>query len=206
MKKYMSVLRMKFINGMQYRVAALAGMATQFAWGGLLVLLYKAFYQSNPAQFTMTMQETSSYIWMQQAFLMMFMSWRADSSIYELITDGSVAYELIRPMSVFAVVRAQHGAKAVGYAAKVRAGADIRVVPARAVRHSSARLGHGADVPCVDAAGGQYRDCDYNAQLCNDILHNVGAWRANTVSDIVRRVYWQSDTAAVHAGRVSADS
>ena len=45
MKKYMSVLRMKFLNGMQYRVAALAGMATQFAWGGLLVLLYKAFYQ-----------------------------------------------------------------------------------------------------------------------------------------------------------------
>ena len=103
MKKYMSVLRMKFLNGMQYRVAALAGMATQFAWGGLLVLLYKAFYQSNPAQFTMTMQETSSYIWMQQAFLMMFMSWRADSSIYELITDGSVAYELIRPMSVYSL-------------------------------------------------------------------------------------------------------
>ena len=51
----------------------------------------------------MTMQETSSYIWMQQAFLMMFMSWRADSSIYELITDGSVAYELIRPMSVYSL-------------------------------------------------------------------------------------------------------
>ena len=43
MKKYMSVLRMKFLNGMQYRVAALAGMATQFAWGGLLVLLSLAF-------------------------------------------------------------------------------------------------------------------------------------------------------------------
>ena len=207
MKKYMSVLRMKFLNGMQYRVAALAGMATQFAWGGLLVLLYKAFYQSNPAQFTMTMQETSSYIWMQQAFLMMFMSWRADSSIYELITDGSVAYELIRPMSVYSLWFARNMGLRLS-------GTLLRCVPVLifasclpcAVRHSSARLGHGADVPCVDAAGGQYRDCDYNAQLCNDVLHNVGAWRANTVSDIVRRVYWQSDTAAVHAGRVSADS
>ena len=43
MRKYISVLRIKFLNGLQYRSAALAGMATQFAWGGMLVLLYRAF-------------------------------------------------------------------------------------------------------------------------------------------------------------------
>ena len=43
MKKYISVLRIRFLNGLQYRAAALGGLATQFAWGGMLVLLL--FYQ-----------------------------------------------------------------------------------------------------------------------------------------------------------------
>ena len=37
MKKYLSLLRMRFIAGLQYRAAALAGIATQFAWGFMLI-------------------------------------------------------------------------------------------------------------------------------------------------------------------------
>ena len=50
MKKYMSVLRMKFLNGIRNTASrrALAGMATQFAWGGLLVLLYKGVLSVKP--------------------------------------------------------------------------------------------------------------------------------------------------------------
>lgn len=103
MKKYFSVLRMRFLNGLQYRAAALAGLVTQFAWGGMLVLLYKAFYEADPSAFPMTMQETASYIWLQQAFLALFMSWVTDNEIFQYITDGNVAYELIRPMSIYSL-------------------------------------------------------------------------------------------------------
>ena len=103
MKKYMSIFRIKFLNGLQYRVAALAGLATQFAWGGLLVLLYKAFYETDPTRFPMTMQQTASYIWLQQAFLTLFASWYTDDSIFDCITDGSVAYELTRPVNLYSM-------------------------------------------------------------------------------------------------------
>ena len=32
MKKYLSFFRIRFIAGLQYRAAAWAGIATQFAW------------------------------------------------------------------------------------------------------------------------------------------------------------------------------
>ena len=32
MKKYLSFFRLRFITGLQYRTAALAGIATQFFW------------------------------------------------------------------------------------------------------------------------------------------------------------------------------
>ena len=59
----------------QYRTAALAGIATQFFWGAMEILTFRAFYQSDPASFPMTLQATSSYIWIQQAFLVLFMGW-----------------------------------------------------------------------------------------------------------------------------------
>ena len=103
MKKYFAVLRVKLLNGLQYRAAAFAGIVTQFAWGGLLIMLYRAFYAENAARFPMTMHQTASYIWMQQAFLALFMAWRVDREPFELIQSGNVAYELVRPASLYAV-------------------------------------------------------------------------------------------------------
>ena len=41
MKKYLSFFRLRFLMGLQYRTAALAGIVTQFAWGGMEILMYK---------------------------------------------------------------------------------------------------------------------------------------------------------------------
>jgi ABC-2 type transport system ATP-binding protein len=35
MKKYLALFRIRFVYGLQYRAAALAGVVTQFAWGAL---------------------------------------------------------------------------------------------------------------------------------------------------------------------------
>lgn len=101
MKQYLSFFRIRFAAGLQYRAAAWAGIATQFAWGGMTILMYRAFYQSGQNSFPMTMQELSSYIWLQQAFLAMFMTWFFDSDIFDAITSGSIAYELCRPCDLY---------------------------------------------------------------------------------------------------------
>ena len=43
MKKYLSFFRLRFITGLQYRTAALAGIATQFFWGAMEILTFRAF-------------------------------------------------------------------------------------------------------------------------------------------------------------------
>lgn len=103
MKKYISLFRMRFLAGMQYRAAALAGIATQFAWGFLNILLYKAFYEANPAAFPMKMEELSAYIWLRQAFLALFATWYYDKDILAMISDGSIAYELARPVDLYTI-------------------------------------------------------------------------------------------------------
>ncbi len=101
MKKYLSFFRIRFIAGLQYRAAAWAGMVTQVAWGSMTLLMFWAFYQGGKEQFPMTFSELSSYIWMQQAFLAMFMAWFFDNDLFESITTGSIAYELCRPCDLY---------------------------------------------------------------------------------------------------------
>ena len=101
MKQYLSFFRIQFIAGLQYRAAAWAGVATQFAWGGMTLLMFWAFYQNGENQFPMTFFELSSYIWLQQALLAMFMSWYFDEEIFESITKGNIAYMLCRPCDLY---------------------------------------------------------------------------------------------------------
>ena len=101
MKKYLSFFRIRFIAGLQYRAAAWAGVATQFAWGGLTILLFRAFYQSGENSFPMEFADLSTYIWLQQSLLAMYMLWFFDNEIFETITSGSIAYELCRPCDLY---------------------------------------------------------------------------------------------------------
>ncbi len=99
--KYASLFRIKFIAGLQYRAAAAAGIATQFVWGIMSLLLYKAFYEADPISFPMSLQALSSYLWLQQAFLALFMGWFFENDIFQTITEGGIAYELCRPLDIY---------------------------------------------------------------------------------------------------------
>ncbi|NLA84355.1 MAG: ABC transporter permease [Clostridiales bacterium] len=101
MKKYLSLFRIRFIHGLQYRAAAWAGVSTQFAWGSMTILMFWAFYQNSGNRFPMTFHQLSTYIWLQQAFLSLFMSWYFDNDIFESIIRGHVAYELCRPVDIY---------------------------------------------------------------------------------------------------------
>ena len=101
MKKYLAMFRIRFINALQYRTAALAGMATQFAWGFMEIFAFAAFYRANPSAFPMEFSQTVSYIWMQQAFLALFMMWFWENDIASAIMEGSIAYEMVRPVDLY---------------------------------------------------------------------------------------------------------
>lgn len=101
MNKYLSFFRLRFTTGLQYRTAALAGIITQFAWGFLEILVYQAFYESEPEAFPMSFQATASYVWMQQAFLAFFATWMMENDIFDSILNGNISYSLCRPVRIY---------------------------------------------------------------------------------------------------------
>lgn len=101
MKMYLSVFRIRIINGLQYRTVALAAILTRFAWGIMEILAFSALYRSGQANFSMDFSQTVSYLWMQQALYVLFLVVFADGEIYSTITSGSIAYELVRPVSLY---------------------------------------------------------------------------------------------------------
>ena len=101
MRTYLALFRIRFIHSLQYRIAAYAGCSTQFFWGFMQLLMYWAFYKSGSGVFPMEFEQLSTYIWMQQALLAMFMLWSVDNEIMNMILDGNVAYEIIRPIDLY---------------------------------------------------------------------------------------------------------
>lgn len=101
MIKYISFFRIRFINGFQYKIAALAGIVTQFVWGAMEILLFQAFYRTNENAFPMEFSALTSYIWMQQAFLALFMTWFWEKELFDSIQTGNIAYELCRPTDIY---------------------------------------------------------------------------------------------------------
>ncbi len=100
MKSYFSLFRIRMINGLQYRAVALGSVLTRFCWGIMEILAFFAIHQSG-GDFSMTFSQTVSYIWMQQAFILMYNVIDGDQEIEASIQDGSVAYELTRPMNLY---------------------------------------------------------------------------------------------------------
>lgn len=87
--------------GLQYRAAALAGIATQFFWGAMEILVFKAFYSADASSFPMEFAAMVSYVWLQQAFLAFFSVWMLENEIFDTIMNGNIAYELCRPIDIY---------------------------------------------------------------------------------------------------------
>lgn len=101
MKPYLSALRVRFLNGLQYRAAALGGLSTQLFWGIMLVFLYQAFYKNEGQPSGFGFSQLVSYIWLQQAFLALLMLFEYDFELFEMITSGGISYELCRPIHLY---------------------------------------------------------------------------------------------------------
>jgi len=65
------------------------------------IFAFAAFYRVNPEAFPMEFRQVVSYIWMQQAFLALFMMWFWENDIAVSISQGSIAYEMVRPINLY---------------------------------------------------------------------------------------------------------
>jgi len=103
MKPYISLLRVRFLNGLQYRAAALGGLATQFFWGIMLIFIYKAFYSGAASSNGFSYKDLVSFTWLQQAFLPLIMLYDWDAELLDMIMTGNISYELCRPVNIYQV-------------------------------------------------------------------------------------------------------
>lgn len=101
MKKYLTFFRLRFQVGLQYRAATVSGLVTQMPWALMEILAYRAIHQSNEEAFPMEFAAVVSYIWLRQAFFVLFTTWNTDNEIFDMILDGGIAYEMCRPVSVY---------------------------------------------------------------------------------------------------------
>lgn len=92
-----------FRMGMQrylgYRSAALAGIATQFFWGFLLMSMLQAFARGGNSP--LDDGAIASYIWVQQAFLILLVVWFRDTDLVRGIVRGDTDVDLCRPVDLY---------------------------------------------------------------------------------------------------------
>ncbi len=88
---------------LRYRVAALAGFVTQAFWGLLRISIFGAFYSALGAsqQPPMALPQLVAYVWIGQA-LFVLLPLRPDPEAVELVREGGLAYELTRPVDLYA--------------------------------------------------------------------------------------------------------
>lgn len=100
MKPYLAIFAARFRLLLQYRAAAVAGIACQFFWGLIRMMIFQAFYENAGSDVPINLAQTVAYVWLSQGF-MMLLPFRADGEIDAMIRSGSVAYELLRPANLY---------------------------------------------------------------------------------------------------------
>lgn len=102
MRSYTKYFQLRFITNLQYRLAAIAGISTQIFFGLIFIFVYLAFYKSNPnSSLPMEWNHLVTYIWLEQAFYALIYPFDKDEELLNMIKNGNLAYELIRPQNIF---------------------------------------------------------------------------------------------------------
>lgn len=101
MKCYLAYFRLKFISSLQYRASALAGLSTQLFFGLVNICVFIAFFSSNNADTEMSLNQTITYLWLNQSFFALIYQFYKDRELFEIIRSGNISYELSRPKNLY---------------------------------------------------------------------------------------------------------
>lgn len=100
MKSYLAILKTRFKTIFQYRAAAFAAICTQFFWGIVTMMIFRAFYSEATGPEPITLSQAITFLWLGQALLQMI-PWSLDKEIEAQVKNGNVAYELLRPIHLY---------------------------------------------------------------------------------------------------------
>ena len=100
MLPYLAIFSSKFREQLQYRAAALAGIATQVVFGFIILMVLLAFYESSDVTPPLTTAQTLAYVWLGQALLGL-LPWNVDPGVADSIRTGEVALDLLRPIDTY---------------------------------------------------------------------------------------------------------
>jgi ABC-2 type transport system permease protein len=100
-RPYLAVLSARFRVLLQYRSAAFAGFATQLFWGAIKLMIFAAFFSLTANAVPMSLPQVVVYVWLGQALLGL-LPWNVDPELAEKMLSGGVAYELLRPLDLYA--------------------------------------------------------------------------------------------------------
>ena len=99
---YLAFVTKSFQKRMQYRVANLAGLTTNFFFLLVQIFVYTAFYAARTGPQPLNLNEVITYFVLCQVFFMVMPFWGARSEITNAIKDGSVALQLTKPVDFHA--------------------------------------------------------------------------------------------------------
>lgn len=100
MKPYWALFLARARTLFQYRIAAMAGLVTQWVFGFIMISVLSAFYGSTTAEQPMTLAQTVTYTWLGQAMLGT-LPWNIDGETGNSIRNGTIAYDLTRPLDLY---------------------------------------------------------------------------------------------------------
>jgi ABC-2 type transport system permease protein len=100
-RAYWAVVSARYRMLLQYRVAAFAGFMTQLFWGAVRLMIFGAFFAVSTVEQPLSLGDIVAYVWLGQALLGL-LPWNVDQEIAEKIQTGDVAYELLRPLDLYA--------------------------------------------------------------------------------------------------------
>ena len=101
-RAYTAIFAARLKMLLQYRAAAWAGVGTQLFFGAALVAMRQAFYHSSATPPPLPEAQMITYSWLVQAFFALspFTS-NPDPEVRSMMRDGTVAYELARPLDLY---------------------------------------------------------------------------------------------------------
>ncbi len=95
---YLAFIKKSFQRRMQYRVANLAGLTTNFFFLLVHIFVYTAFYAARTAPQPLSLNEIITYFVLCQVSFMLMPLWGTRSEVTSAIKDGSVALQLTKPV------------------------------------------------------------------------------------------------------------
>ena len=115
-KVYLNYFKLRVICELQYRLSALASMATQIFFGFVFIMVYIAFYDGNASinvpllpiisfiagsSVDVTLEQMVTYLWLFQAFFALVIVRQNDNELLDMIRSGNIAYELCKPLNLY---------------------------------------------------------------------------------------------------------